>query len=284
MWVAARAQFRIDPSALEQWTFALEHRAEPLVMMVEAREQFALAVLAYDEARGPAFRSRAREVGRGAAVSNVRSDIDLDALARPTPELKRPKRSWLRVAIPLAILLAFLAILVSSLGDIWRGSVEVTVVRPKVVDASSTASAGTPLFQAAGWIEPDPFAIEVSALAPGVGQRSARAAVRFRRERRRGRADDPQDAQLALDAATAAFAQSQGALANRRSRIRQRRRDLRRRARAQGERRDGRGRRCGTRGGEREPIASRGARRSAGQGGRERARAATRTARGRRGR
>lgn len=53
MWVAARAQFGVDPSALEQWTFALEHRAEPLVMMVEAREQFALALLAYDEARGP---------------------------------------------------------------------------------------------------------------------------------------------------------------------------------------------------------------------------------------
>jgi hypothetical protein len=39
---------------LEQWTFALEHRAEPLAMLVEAREEFALAVLAFDEARGPA--------------------------------------------------------------------------------------------------------------------------------------------------------------------------------------------------------------------------------------
>lgn len=146
-------------------------------------------------------------------MSNVRSDIDLGALARPTAELKRPKRSWLRVAVPLVILLAFLAILASSLGDIWRGSVEVTVVRPKVVDASSTASAGTPLFQAAGWIEPDPFAIEVSALAPGVvsevlvqpSDSVAKGDVVARMI--------PQDAQFAFDAATAALAQTQGQLA-----------------------------------------------------------------------
>ncbi len=101
-------------------------------------------------------------------MSQVQADIDLGALARNAPTLPPPRRSKLRIAVPAAILLAFLAVLASTLDDLWRGSVEVTVVRPQVVDASSTAASGTPLFQAAGWIEPDPFAIEVTALAPGV--------------------------------------------------------------------------------------------------------------------
>ncbi len=101
-------------------------------------------------------------------MSQVQADIDLSALSRTTPTLPPPKRSKLRYLVPLAILGAFLAVLASTLGELWRGAVDVTVVRPQVVDASSTATAGTPLFQAAGWIEPDPFPIEVTALAPGV--------------------------------------------------------------------------------------------------------------------
>jgi HlyD family secretion protein len=142
-------------------------------------------------------------------VSGVQADIDLGALARTTPTLPPPRRSKLRILVPALILLAFLAVLASTLGDLWRGSVEVTVVRPQVVDASSTATSGTPLFQAAGWIEPDPFPIEVTALAPGVvrellvqqsdkveaGQVVARLVER--------------DAQLACDGAEAMLAESE---------------------------------------------------------------------------
>lgn len=101
-------------------------------------------------------------------MTQVRSDIDLGGLARAPQTVPPPKRSWLRIVVPLVIVLAFLAILATSLGDLWRGSVEVTVVRPIAIDASQGAAAGVPLFQAAGWIEPDPSAIEVSALASGV--------------------------------------------------------------------------------------------------------------------
>lgn len=95
-------------------------------------------------------------------------DIDLGALARKETPLQPPRRSALRILVPAAILLAFVALLASTLGDLWRGTVEVELVRPRIVDASSTASVGTTLFQAAGWIEPDPFATEVTALAAGV--------------------------------------------------------------------------------------------------------------------
>ena len=60
--------------------------------------------------------------------------------------------------------------LASSLGDWFRGALEVEIVRPApVAGASATAaSAGAVVVQAAGWIEPDPFPIRVSALTTGV--------------------------------------------------------------------------------------------------------------------
>jgi HlyD family secretion protein len=99
----------------------------------------------------------------------MRGDVDLGALARPAASVKPPRRSWLRIALPIAILLAFAAILVSSLGDLFRGSVEVTVVRPKPVEQGSDAATSQRIvLQAAGWVEPDPFAMQVTALASGV--------------------------------------------------------------------------------------------------------------------
>jgi len=147
-------------------------------------------------------------------VSDVRSDIDLGGFARPSAPVPRPKRRWLRVLVPAAILLAFLAILATSLGDLWRGAVAVSVLRPKLVDSSSTASVGTPLFQAAGWIEPDPFAIEVSALAPGVvSEVLVQPSDIVKQGDVVARMID-QDARLAGDSAAAMLAQSTAELAN----------------------------------------------------------------------
>jgi RND family efflux transporter MFP subunit len=147
-------------------------------------------------------------------VSEVRSDIDLGGFARPSAELPRPKRRLLRIVVPLAILLAFSGILATSLGDLWRGSVEVSVVRPRAVDSSSTASAGTPLFQAAGWIEPDPFAIEVSALAPGVvSEVLVQPSDVVAKDDVVARLID-QDARLSCDSASAMLAQASAELAN----------------------------------------------------------------------
>jgi RND family efflux transporter MFP subunit len=146
-------------------------------------------------------------------VSQVRPDIDLGGLARASDAVPPPKRSKLRIFVPLAILLAFGAILVSTLGDLWKGSVEVTTVRPRVVDSSSTAAAGVALFQAAGWIEPDPFAIEVTALAAGVVREvlvQPSDAVKAGDVVARLIADD---AQLACDSAEAMLAESRADLA-----------------------------------------------------------------------
>lgn len=145
-------------------------------------------------------------------MTQVRSDIDLGGLARAPREVPPPKRSLLRIVVPLVIVLAFLAILATSLGDLWRGSVDVTVVRPIAVDASQSTAAGVALFQAAGWIEPDPSAIAVSALAPGVVREvlvqpsdtvaSGDVVARL----------IDQDARLACDAARAMLAQSKAEL------------------------------------------------------------------------
>jgi RND family efflux transporter MFP subunit len=101
-------------------------------------------------------------------VSQVQPDIDLAGLTRKSPDLPPPRRSLLRILVPLAILLAFGALLASTLGDFLQGSVEVTTIRPRSVEGSSAKSAGTVLFQAAGWIEPDPFPAAVTALTSGV--------------------------------------------------------------------------------------------------------------------
>lgn len=156
-------------------------------------------------------------------MSQVRADIDLSALARSAPsgqpQLQPPRRSKLRIFVPAAILLAFLAILASTIGDLWRGAVEVTVVRPQVADASSTAARGTPLFQAAGWIEPDPFPIEVPALTPGVVREMLvqesdvverdQVVARMIRE----------DAQLACNSAQAMLAESEAEIARARAEL-----------------------------------------------------------------
>ncbi|HBL44518.1 MAG TPA: hemolysin D, partial [Planctomycetaceae bacterium] len=39
---------------------------------------------------------------------------------------------------------------------------------PVIVTQSSIRNAGTPLFQAAGWVEPRPTPVRVAALSPGV--------------------------------------------------------------------------------------------------------------------
>ncbi|TAJ09144.1 MAG: HlyD family efflux transporter periplasmic adaptor subunit [Planctomycetota bacterium] len=107
--------------------------------------------------------------------------IDLAALARPAAPARQPaaqagppRRRRLGLWIVLALVLAFGALLAWSLTDVLRGARDVTVVRPRVASdgalagASGRASSGAPLLQAAGWIEPDPFPIQVSARVPGV--------------------------------------------------------------------------------------------------------------------
>jgi RND family efflux transporter MFP subunit len=101
-------------------------------------------------------------------MSSVNPDVDLGALRRGESHARRRRRLGLPLAI--ALVAGFLVLLAWSLFDTLRGGVRVTVVRPQAVAGEGAAggAAGGTLFQAAGWVEPDPFPLQVTAQAPGV--------------------------------------------------------------------------------------------------------------------
>ncbi|QDU77488.1 Cobalt-zinc-cadmium resistance protein CzcB [Bremerella volcania] len=72
-----------------------------------------------------------------------------------------------RVLIPGVLVASFAALLVWAAWDLIFPATPVKVI-PVVASKAKTQSAGTPLFQAAGWVEPRPTPIRVAALSPGV--------------------------------------------------------------------------------------------------------------------
>ncbi|MCB9832493.1 MAG: HlyD family efflux transporter periplasmic adaptor subunit [Planctomycetes bacterium] len=100
-------------------------------------------------------------------MSDLNPDIDLGRLARPGQAVPRPprfKKIWL---LPIVVLLVFLLLLWSTLGDLLSESRAVTILRPRAAEGGARA-AGSVLLQAAGWVEPDPFPVAVTALTGGV--------------------------------------------------------------------------------------------------------------------
>jgi len=98
--------------------------------------------------------------------------VDLSQLARnrPAPEATRTigKRSFVsRYVVSGVILLGFAALLAWAARDKLQTRKAVTVV-PVVVTRGEVRQEGTPLFQAAGWIEPRPTPLLVTALTEGV--------------------------------------------------------------------------------------------------------------------
>ncbi|MFH5806797.1 efflux RND transporter periplasmic adaptor subunit, partial [Alienimonas sp. DA493] len=89
--------------------------------------------------------------------------------AAPAKPKRRQSRGRLlaRVVLPAVVLGGFLAMTGWAARDLWRAAKPVTVV-PVVVRQAEVRRAGTPLFQAAGWVEPRPTPTYVSALATGV--------------------------------------------------------------------------------------------------------------------
>lgn len=98
--------------------------------------------------------------------------VDLRQLAVERPGAQAlplvKKRAWLmRWGIPLTIGAGFLALIGWSARDWFLPAKEVTVT-PVMLTKAEVQQAGTPLFQAAGWIEPRPTAVMASALVEGV--------------------------------------------------------------------------------------------------------------------
>ncbi|MEM1226318.1 MAG: efflux RND transporter periplasmic adaptor subunit [Planctomycetota bacterium] len=102
-------------------------------------------------------------------MSETHLDLRQLAIDRPKPQTStQVERRWLtRYLVPIGVLLGFAALLSVAAGLQFTVATEVTVC-PVIVKRGLTQQAGTPLFQAAGWIEPRPTAITVAALAAGV--------------------------------------------------------------------------------------------------------------------
>ncbi len=103
----------------------------------------------------------------------MNANVDLRQLARPreneaAPPVSRSRRHfWTRYGLPGVILLGFVGLLAWAARDHFLPTRPVTVV-PVLTTTAEGQQEGTPLFQAAGWIEPRPTPILVAALAEGV--------------------------------------------------------------------------------------------------------------------
>ena len=103
-------------------------------------------------------------------MSHAQLDLRELALERPKhePETKPRRKPWLtRYVIPGGILVGFLVLIGVATREHFMPHKAVTVV-PVVVVRAEVQQEGTPLFQAAGWVEPRPTPINVAALTEGV--------------------------------------------------------------------------------------------------------------------
>ncbi len=132
-------------------------------------------------------------------------DVDLRQLAIDRSDADgpsiHPRRHLLtRYVLPLLLIVGFLLLLVWSAWDLIFPPHRVTV-EPVISTAAEFRQAGTPMFEASGWVEPRPTPVRVPALAPGVVEKLHVV------EDQLLKAGDPiaelvaEDAQLALDEA-----------------------------------------------------------------------------------
>lgn len=117
-----------------------------------------------------------------------------------------PKRRTVsRIVLPAVLIVGFAAVLAWAARDVYLPRTAVSVA-PVYVSRSELQTAGTPLFNAPGWIEPRPTPLRVAALAAGVVEELLVV------EDQRVSAGDPvarlvdDDAQLALEHARALLA------------------------------------------------------------------------------
>ncbi|MCI0360892.1 MAG: efflux RND transporter periplasmic adaptor subunit [Planctomycetaceae bacterium] len=97
-------------------------------------------------------------------------ELAVDRAQRSAPGVRRPRNWFTRLVIPAVLLAGFAGLLAWSLRDRFLPATPVTVV-PVIASRADVLAADTPLFQAAGWIEPRPTPVLVSALVEGVVER-----------------------------------------------------------------------------------------------------------------
>ncbi|MEE2712087.1 MAG: efflux RND transporter periplasmic adaptor subunit [Planctomycetota bacterium] len=96
-------------------------------------------------------------------------DVDLEALARPASDaaVPTPRRRWIWWLVPALLLGGLAFVFLDTARSYFSPVTDVTVVRPRTVTDAGPGK-GSVVFQAAGWIEPDPYPVRVTALAEGV--------------------------------------------------------------------------------------------------------------------
>src|SRR5205823_6769288 len=110
---------------------------------------------------------------RGRAGGTImNSNVDLQQLAvrrdgAAAPQLRRPRHLASRYLLPGVVLVGFLAVVAWAARDSLLPSRPVTVM-PVLTTRAEVRQEGTPLFQAAGWVEARPTPVLVTALAEGV--------------------------------------------------------------------------------------------------------------------
>lgn len=94
-------------------------------------------------------------------------DLAIDRSDGGQTNLRRRRHLLTRYVLPSGLILGFLALIAWASWDIAFPPKAVTVM-PVIATTAEVQPEGTPLFQAAGWIEPRPTPVRVAALAPGV--------------------------------------------------------------------------------------------------------------------
>jgi RND family efflux transporter MFP subunit len=101
----------------------------------------------------------------------MNTNVDLGQLRvrreEPSAALGKRRSVVSRYVLPAALLAGFAAIVAWAAREQFLPAREVTVV-PVLATRADVRQAGAPLFQAAGWVEPRPTPIKVTALAEGV--------------------------------------------------------------------------------------------------------------------
>jgi HlyD family secretion protein len=103
------------------------------------------------------------------------TEVDIRGLAivrgeTPAKTVRRRPHTVSRYVIPGILIGGFAAVLAWAARDAYSPPAPVWVV-PVLASQSAARNEGTPLFQAAGWVEPRPTPIRVAALSPGVIER-----------------------------------------------------------------------------------------------------------------
>lgn len=105
-------------------------------------------------------------------MSEQATKLDLRQLAvnrqRPSTPLLKKRGAWVtRYVLPFGILAGFLGLFAWSARNSFLSAQSVTIT-PVTISRAEIKQEGTPLFQAAGWVEPRPTPVLASSLAPGV--------------------------------------------------------------------------------------------------------------------